>query len=222
MIRVKICGVRQPEDVTIAARCGADAFGVLVGRAHHSPDFIESAEARRIIRTAPPFMTPVLVTHLSDPVEVLGLINATGVNVVQIHSEMDPTALKMLRGTKRGLRVLKAFHIISEESVTYGEPYLGCVDGFILDTFSPETDQVGGTGRVHDWHISRAVVERYAPMPVILAGGLDPVNVSDAVKAVRPYGVDVNTGTKNSGGMKDEMKIKNFIKNAKAASYSNN
>ena len=89
------------------------------------------------------------------------------------------------------------------------------MDGFVLDTINVATDQVGGTGKTHDWSISQKIVTRYPETPIILAGGLNSENVRSAIEYVHPFGVDVNSGTKGSDGFKDARKMREFILEAK-------
>lgn len=215
-MKVKICGIRRVEDAQLAALAGADAVGLLVGQEHASNDFISPALARSIARALPPFTTAVLVTHREDPEEVGRLVQDTGVGAVQIHSEMSPAGVGRVRNQFPYLQILKSFHVVNEDSLTYGRPYEGIVDGFVLDSVNAATGQVGGTGLVHDWALSAWIVEQYEK-PVVLAGGLHPGNVDEAVNRVKPHGVDVNSGTKGDDGFKDPVKIRQFVTNAKMA-----
>jgi len=215
-MRVKICAVKRPEDALLAARCGADAIGLLVGQRHSSPDFLTPEAARLIVARLPPFVSSVLVSHLESPEDLLPLLATTGASTVQIHSEMPPEGILAVRRALPHLKILKSFHVSSPESLNYGEAYRKAVDGFVVDTLNLATDQVGGTGQTHDWSISRRIVERYSELPVFLAGGLHDGNVREAIAVVRPYGVDVNSGTKGADGYKDPAKLARFISNAKA------
>lgn len=216
MIRVKICGIRRLEDARVAAAAGADAIGLLVGRRHPSADFLESEAAALIVALCPPFVTPVLVTHLDDPLEVHSLARDLGVSTIQIHSEMTPAGVRELRRLGGpGWRLLKSCHVASADSLAYGEPYRDDVDGFVLDSFNPVTGQVGGTGLLNDWELAARIVAHHAPLPVLLAGGLNPENVASAVARVAPFGVDVNSGTKGPDGFKDPARVRAFIRAAK-------
>jgi phosphoribosylanthranilate isomerase len=215
VIRVKICGIKRLEDAWLAAECGADAVGLLVGQHHPSPDFIPVLLARRIIEKLPPFISAVLVTHLSQPAEVIQLIEETGVTTVQIHSEMEPRDVARVREAFAYLKIFKSYHVTSQECLSNGEPYRGFVDGFVLDTINVTTGQAGGTGQTHDWTISQQIVNRYKDVPVLLAGGLHPGNVKQAIAVVQPFGVDVNSGTKGADGYKDPVKVREFVARAK-------
>src|SRR6059058_3849245 len=214
---VKICGIRRHEDALIAAELGADAIGLLVGQRHNSPDFISAAVAREISRTLPPSVETVLVTHITEVDEIERLLRQSGITAVQVqlHSEITADSVANLRTRFPDLKVFKSVHVISAESVRYPEGFSKVVDGFVLDTINVATDQVGGTGKTHDWSISRKIVERFPDIPIILAGGLNSKNVRSAIESVHPFGVDVNSGTKGSDGFKDARKMREFIREAK-------
>jgi len=212
---VKICGIRRHEDALIAAELGADAIGLLVGQRHNSPDFISAAVAREISRTLPPSVETVLVTHITEVDEIERLLRQSGITAVQLHSEITADSVANLRTRFPDLKVFKSVHVISAESVRYPEGFSKVVDGFVLDTINVATDQVGGTGKTHDWSISRKIVERFPDIPIILAGGLNSKNVRSAIESVHPFGVDVNSGTKGSDGFKDARKMREFIREAK-------
>jgi len=212
---VKICGIRRHEDALIAAELGADAIGLLVGQRHNSPDFISAAVAREISRTLPPSVEAVLVTHITEVDEIERLLRQSGITAVQLHSEITADSVANLRTRFPDLKVFKSVHVISAESVRYPEGFSKVVDGFVLDTINVATDQVGGTGNIHDWSISQEIVERFPDIPIILAGGLNSKNVRSAIESVHPFGVDVNSGTKGSDGFKDARKMREFIREAK-------
>ena len=212
---VKICGIRRHEDALIAAELGADAIGLLVGQRHNSPDFISAAVAREISRTLPPSVEAVLVTHITEVDEIERLLLQSGIRAVQLHSEITADSVANLRTRFPDLKVFKSVHVISAESVRYPEGFSKVVDGFVLDTINVATDQVGGTGNIHDWSISQKIVERFPDIPIILAGGLNSKNVRSAIESVHPFGVDVNSGTKGSDGFKDARKMREFIREAK-------
>ena len=212
---VKICGIRRQEDALIAAELGADAVGLLVGQRHNSPDFISAAVARDISRALPPSVEPVLVTHIEDIDELERLLQQSGITTVQLHSEIASSSVERLRGRLPDVNVFKSVHVISAGSVAYPEAFRKLVDGLVLDSINVATDQIGGTGKTHDWSISRQIVTRYPEIPIILAGGLNSENVRSAIEYVHPFGVDVNSGTKGSDGFKDARKMREFILEAK-------
>ncbi len=199
----------------LAAQCGADAVGFLVGQRHSSPDFITAALAGQISRTLPPSVEAVLVTHITEVDEIDRLLRQSGITAVQLHSEITADSVANLRTRFPDLKVFKSVHVISAESVRYPEGFSKVVDGFVLDTINVATDQVGGTGNIHDWSISRKIAERFPDIPIVLAGGLTSKNVRSAIESVHPFGVDVNSGTKGSDGFKDARKMREFSREAK-------
>ena len=212
---VKICGIRRHEDALIAAELGVDAIGLLVGQRHNSPDFISVAVAREISRNLPPSVEAVLVTHITEVDEIERLLRQSGITTIQLHSEITADSVANLRARFPDLKIFKSVHVISADSVADPEAFRKVVDGFVLDTINVATDQVGGTGKTHDWSISQKIVTRYPEIPIILAGGLNSENVRSAIEYVHPFGVDVNSGTKAPDGFKDTRKMEEFIVQAK-------
>jgi phosphoribosylanthranilate isomerase len=212
---VKICGIRRQEDALIAAELGADAIGLLVGQRHNSPDFISPAVAKDIARALPPSVKAVLVTHIEEIDELERLLQQSEITTIQLHSGIAPSSVERLRGRVPSLKIFKSVNIISADSVSYPEAFEKLVDGFVLDSINLATGQVGGTGKTHDWSVSRQIVTRYPEVPIILAGGLNSENVRSAIEQVRPFGVDVNSGTKAPDGFKDPQKMEAFIAQAK-------
>jgi phosphoribosylanthranilate isomerase len=212
---VKICGIRRQEDALIAAELGADAIGLLVGQRHNSRDFISTTVARDIARALPPSVKAVLVTHIKEIDELERLLQESEITTAQLHSEIAPSSVERLRSRLPRLKIFKSINIISADSIAYPKAFGQLVDGFVLDSINVATDQVGGTGKTHDWSVSRQIVMRYLEIPIILAGGLNSENVRSAIEHVRPFGVDVNSGTKASDGFKDPRKIEAFIVQAK-------
>ena len=216
MVRVKICGIRSAEDARMAGAAGAHALGLLVGRVHASSDFLDPEVARRLAFALPPLVVPVLVTHLEDPAELLALTSQVPTGMVQLHSDLGPPALEQLR------RLLWPRMLIGKVSVEDGtaleraREIAPFVDAIVLDSRDRASGRVGGTGHVHDWSISARIVAA-SPVPIILAGGLTPDNVAEAIRTVRPWGVDVNSGVKAVDGRKDPQRMARFIEAAAAS-----
>jgi len=156
----------------------------------------------------------VLVTHLSRPDEVLPLVKTANVTTLQLHGDTTPNEALAIKKQLPHLKTYKAVHVVDESAIEETRRYIDFVDGIILDTAIRATGQVGGTGRTHDWRISRSIVQSISA-PVILAGGLNPENVQEAIRTVQPYAVDVNSGVSKPGGIKDHEKLKRFIALAK-------
>jgi len=159
----------------------------------------------------------VLITYLNKAEEIIQFCKKLNVKIVQLHGSISKEELKKTKELQPGLEIIKSLVVhennLSELEKTLEElsPWL---DAFITDTFDPTTGASGATGKTHDWKISRRLIE-LSPKPVIIAGGLNPGNVKQAILETHPAGVDVHTGIENSDGRKSYELTKKFIKQAK-------
>jgi phosphoribosylanthranilate isomerase len=219
MVKVKICGITNVKDALGAVSFGADAVGFLVGQIHYSTGvFITPEQAAEIVAALPLFCSTVLVTHLSRPEEVVSAARIAKVSTIQMHGDASAEDAARIKQQLPYIKTYKAVHVFDENAISEAQKYVGAVDGIVLDTVIKETGQIGGTGQTHDWRISGKIVQS-VPLPVILAGGLNPDNVMEAIKTVRPYAVDVNSGVSNSDGSKSQQKMKEFIQRAKSLNH---
>jgi phosphoribosylanthranilate isomerase len=214
MARVKICGIRSLADMQIAVQQGTDAIGVLVGKLHSSSDFVPANLAAEICDRTPPFVTSVLVTHLEDPDAVLALADTIPSAAVQLHSDITPAVIRTLRPALAPRKVIAKISVEGPGAIERARDLDQRVDAIVLDSVNRATDQVGGTGVPHDWSISAQIVKQVST-PVILAGGLTPANVGNAIRQVHPWAVDVNSGVRNKAGFKDGNLIRAFIEMSK-------
>ncbi len=197
MTRVKICGIRTLEDARAAAEAGADAVGFVFWPP--SRRYVDPAEAARIARVLPPFVVRVGVFVNEPPEVVEEVARHVGLDAVQLHGDEPPEVCARLR--RRVIKAIRARNINSlREAAAYP------VSALLLDTYVPDT--YGGTGRTFDWSLAEAA--RHLDRPLILSGGLTPTNVVEAIRRVRPYGVDVSSGVERDG-RKDPEKIRAFI-----------
>jgi phosphoribosylanthranilate isomerase len=201
----------------MAERYGADAIGLLVGRRHKAHDFVKRDRANKICQSVGTFLTPVLVTHLEEPDQILALADAVACPVLQLHSDLSPPLLATLRERLRPKKVIGKISLQDERALKRARQIESSVDAIVLDSIDPATDRVGGTGITHDWSIS-AEIAANCRVPVVLAGGLTPENVAKAIQIVRPSAVDVNSGVERSDGRKSEARISRFIEAVRAAS----
>ncbi|MEM7482910.1 MAG: phosphoribosylanthranilate isomerase [Acidobacteriota bacterium] len=213
MTRVKICGIATLEDASIALGYGADALGFLVGLHYETPDRLTADRARYLVSELPPFVTSVLVTHLTDLADVRDLCARVGVSSVQLHGDFPIRDIPNLRSALPHLKIIKAVHSDDRESYEAAMKASYAADAILLDTRVGE--RIGGTGKTHDWDRSRRIREALEGFPVILAGGLGPDNVESAIERVQPFGVDVNTGVQGKPGRKDPDRVRRFIARAK-------
>lgn len=212
MVRVKICGITSFEEARMAISCGADAVGFLVGLNYPTDDEIDTLAAEEIIASLPPFVSSVLVTHRKELDWVVDTCRRLGCSTIQLHGDFAIEQIPLLRSKVPYARIIKAVHVVDSNSVTVAARVAPLVDAVLLDTKTQT--RIGGTGITHDWSISAKIAMEIA-RPVILAGGLNPENVSDAIVKVEPFAVDVNSGVENADGSKSPDKIKAFIRSAK-------
>ncbi len=205
---VKICGITSLEDARAAVEAGADALGFVFWQM--SPRKVDPARAAAISRELPPFVLRVGV-FVDAPREEMGRIaDAVGLDLLQLHGDEPPEALDALpRRALKAVRVGKGF--AAEEALGY----LGHAAGLLVDTRLPgETHLPGGTGVPFDWSLVKGFASR-VPF-LVLAGGLAPTNVAEAVRAVRPHAVDVSSGVETLPGRKDPAKMRAFVEAARA------
>jgi phosphoribosylanthranilate isomerase len=203
-VKVKICGITNLDDAIAAVDFGADALGFVFFK--ESPRYIPDSRAALIIKRLPSFITTVGVFVNEQPEHIENIIATTGIDVVQLHGAESPEECRLAR------RVIKAVRVDTLESLDPLISYREIVSAFLLDTFT--SGLFGGTGKIFNWDIA---VEAKQFGRIILAGGLTPDNVAEAVKRVRPYGVDVSSGIEFEQGRKDHKKMQLFIERAKAA-----
>jgi phosphoribosylanthranilate isomerase len=202
MVKVKICGIMNLEDAIAAADYGADSLGFVFFR--ESPRYIPISSAAEIIKNLPPFLTKVGVFVNEQPENIEHVITVTGIDVVQLHGEEPPERCSYTK------KVIKAMRVETLESLAPLISYKGLISAFLLDAFTPGF--FGGTGKIFNWDIA---VEAKQFGRIILAGGLTPDNITEAVRRVRPYGVDVSSGIEFEKGRKDHKKMQLFIERAK-------
>ena len=221
MYRIKICGIVCMEDAIAAVEAGADALGFIAGVTHRAEDSLALPMARDLIRGIPSGVWSVLVTHLRDAPTIIEYCRTTECRALQIQDDIDIDVLAGFREALSGLLIIKAVLMDSpdiQEMIKRASSYENYVDAFVCDTVNRAEGRIGGTGQIHDWSLSRALAA-VLDKPVILAGGLNPGNVAEAVRRVGPWGVDVNSGVekfpRSRSGRKDPQKLKAFIYNAR-------
>lgn len=217
-MRIKICGIRNENDLRAALSASPDAVGFLVGQVHPSPDFILACTARRLARSLPPFVQPWLVTHLSRPDEILELVRDSAVWNIQLHGDSTPEEVSAIReALPPCAKLVRAIHPEPQESFFEYSDFVPFIDAFLIDSANSTTGQVGGTGLVGNWTLAARFVQE-SSIPVILAGGLTPTNVARAIERVRPYAVDVNSGVKSPSDRSESAPLcRAFVKAARLA-----
>lgn len=215
---IQIAGILDEEEAWMLVRAGVHRLGFPLRIFPHRDDLTEE-KAAKVIRGLPPAVEAVLITYEDRGWAIADLAASLGVRGVQIHGDIGIEEVSLLRRLSPCLYVIKSLIVRGnnlaqlEKALVHFEPL---VDAFITDTCDPETGASGATGKTHDWSVSRRLAE-VSPRPLILAGGLNPENVKEAILRVRPAGVDAHTGVEGPDGRKDAGKVAAFVKAAKEA-----
>jgi len=199
-IKIKICGITNLQDAEAAVAAGVDALGFVFYP--KSPRCIEPTVAKRIIAQLPPFVLPIGVFVNQSRETIRDVFNECDLAFAQLHGDETPEFCETL-----GRPVLRALRLRDRGSLLALAEYKGRIGvrGFVVDAFS--TEAYGGTGQTVDWSLAREAAQA---APILLAGGLTPSNVQEAIRQVHPYGVDVSSGVERSPGQKDHQKIRTF------------
>lgn len=201
-VKVKICGMTNLKDIKVAVDGGVDAVGFIFYK--KSPRSVTMQAVREIVLELPPFVDSVGVFVNETAEQINKISDHCKLDRVQLHGDESPAFCKKIRR-----RVIKVIRVKDIQSLKKLSDYP--VSSFLLDTFSE--DQYGGTGKVFDWNLAYSA-KKYGP--IILAGGLTPINVRQAIQRIQPYGVDVCSGVESQPGIKDHKKMQAFLKNVKA------
>jgi phosphoribosylanthranilate isomerase len=203
--RIKVCGMRELAEVAGVVAAGVDAIGLIF--VEQSPRYIDPERAREIVASLPPFVDAVGVFVDQEAAAVNEIVRYCGLTMVQLHGAESPAYCAEI-----ACRVMKVFRV--RESLTAEDlaSYADEVSAFLFDTFQEKV--AGGTGQTFAW----SLLEKLAsPRPVVLAGGLTPENVGEAVRQARPFAVDLNSGVEFAPGRKDLAKVRAAVAQVAAA-----
>ncbi len=203
--RIKMCGLTRDKDIEAGINAGLDALGFIFydkSPRNITPDFVRS-----VVNRIGPFTDCIGVFVNREREEVEEIIEYCGLSHAQLHGSEDPKYCERVERFASPCRVIKAFRVSEESRKEEFAPYAGVIHGFLLDTYSKGI--AGGTGSTFDWSI---IQQLQLQRPMILAGGLDPDNVEEALKEVRPFGLDVNSGVEIEPGIKDHEKLFSFVR----------
>jgi phosphoribosylanthranilate isomerase len=208
--RVKICCIASVEEARVAVECGASAVG-LVSEMPSGPGVIAEELIAEIAARVPPPVATFLLTCRQDAEGIVEQQRRCRVNTIQLCDRVPADVYTELRARLPGVSLVQVVHVAGEESLDEALSAARHVDALLLDSGNQSlaVKELGGTGRTHDWRVSRRIVEA-SSVPVFLAGGLRPENVAEAVAAVRPFGLDVCSGVRNEGRL-DAGKLKRFF-----------
>lgn len=214
--RVKICCISSVAEAQIASRHGAAALG-LVSAMPSGPGVIAEEAIAEIAATLPPGVATFLLTSKHDADSIIAQQRRCRVNTLQLCDTVEPGCHAQLRANLPGIALVQVIHVTGPKSVEDALAVATSVDALLLDSGNQTlpVKELGGTGRTHDWRVSRQIVESVR-VPVFLAGGLTPENVATAVREVRPFGLDVCNGLRTDGNL-DEEKVRRFFASIEAA-----
>ena len=208
--RVKVCCMQSPGEVRAAVAAGADAVG-FVAEMPSGPGPISDEAAHDAAAACPPGVTPFLLTSRTEAEAIAEHARVVGVRVVQMVRHLDPGVHAALRELEPRLRLVQVVHVEDEHALELARGYCRSVDALLLDSGRPSLTvaELGGTGRTHDWSVSRRIVHDCA-LPVWLAGGLTAANVGEAIEEVNPFGVDLCSGVRTANRL-DARKLSAFF-----------
>jgi len=208
--RVKICCIQTALEARIAINFGASAIG-LVGKMPSGPGPISDNQIRDIAAEIPPPVATFLLTSETSVNEIINHHKRTCTNTIQLVDRLSDGTYSQLKDALPSVRIVQVIHVMDESSVDEAIRVSQSVDAILLDSGNPnlQVKELGGTGRVHNWNLSRMIREK-VPCPVFLAGGLKPENVRQAIEAVEPFAVDVCSGVRTDGQL-DPYKLDRFF-----------
>lgn len=211
--RIKICCIADIEEAMTAVRYGASALG-LVGEMPSGPGPIPDEKILEIAAAVPPPIATFLLTSQTTAKGIVEHHQRTRTNTIQIVDELEGRAYREIREALTGVKLVQVIHVTGERSVDESVELAGFVDAILLDSGNPglPVKELGGTGRRHDWGLSRRIVDA-VDKPVFLAGGLNPGNVREAIETVNPFGLDICSGVRTNGKL-DEKKLSEFFSEA--------
>ena len=221
---VQVYAFTDVEQAYQAALMGVDHIGFVAGDYGLVPGELNFSQARAVVEALPPQAVSVALTMSTEVDEILRMARLVQPNIIHISTDMEDVDLPKMKALRlqlpEGIRLMKAISVTDISTVSVAQHYAQESDLLLLDTKSADIAGIGVSGKTHDWEISRQIVESVR-IPVILAGGLSAENVSEAIRGVRPYGVDSNTHTNRAGEMvaKDMLRIRLFVEAVRAAEY---
>lgn len=215
--RVKICCIGSIEEAWLAIHLGASALG-FVSRMPSGPGPIDEGLIAEIVATVPPGLSTFLLTSETTAEPIIAQQRRTRVNTIQLVDAVADGTYEELRRELPGVSIVQVIHLAGDESVDDAMTAAKHVDALLLDSGRPTLaiKELGGTGRVHDWSVSRQIRDN-SPVPVYLAGGLNPSNAAEAIRTVEPFALDVCSGLRTDGKL-DSAKAEAFMAQVKATS----
>jgi len=210
--RLKVCCIASTEEAELAIRHGADAVG-LVSAMPSGPGVIPDDRIEEISARIPPGVSTFLLTSSREVAAIIDQQRRFAADTIQLCDGLPPEAILELRSSLPGISIIQVIHVVDDRAPEQARAAARTAHALLLDSGNPSSavKELGGTGRTHDWTLSRTIRDQ-VDVPVFLASGLTPENVADAVRQVRPFGVDVCTGLRTDGHLNEEKLIR-FVRN---------
>ncbi len=210
-VRVKICCISSIEEANLAIKYGASALG-LVGKMPSGPGVIDDDLTRKIVRVVPPPISTFLLTSETNADDIIEHYKKVHTSTIQLVDCVDHKEYSKIRAALPHVKLVQVIHVIDEESIAEAIEVSHYADALLLDSGNPNLPikKLGGTGRAHDWNLSKKICEP-VNIPVFLAGGLGSENVKSAIDTVKPFGVDLCSSVRVNGSL-DENKLQKFFK----------
>jgi len=202
LARLKVCCIESVEEARLAVQLGASALG-LVSAMPSGPGVIDEEAITRIAATVPPGVATFLLTSETSVAAIVDQQRRCRATTIQVCDRLTEGTLADLKGELPGIGVVSVVHVVDDDAVNEAVAAAVEADAILVDSGRPgaAVKELGGTGRVHDWGVSARIREAIAPRPLYLAGGLRPTNVGEAIRAVRPFGLDVCSGVRAGGAL---------------------
>jgi phosphoribosylanthranilate isomerase len=208
--RVKVCCIASLDEALVAMGCGASALG-LVSAMPSGPGVIEDTLIAAIAAQVPPPTNTFLLTARQDAASILAQHAMCQTTTIQLVDRVPHAELRLLKTALPDVQLVQVIHVLDDGAVAEAQALVTLVDALLLDSGNPSlaVKELGGTGRIHDWRLSRRIRDQVA-CPVYLAGGLTPANVGAAIEAVQPFGLDLCSGVRTAGRL-DPLKLQAFF-----------
>ena len=218
-MQVKICGIQNENELLTAVNAGADAVGFLVGQLHESKTFILASTAGRLAQQLPPYVTPAIVTHLTEAEDINEIMRRANIFTVQVHGAANEEIFKLRDLLPPFAKIIIAEYIKDLRDILPLEELYPVVDAVMLDCYNRGVETIGRESEdaTYNWRDAAEFVSQ-CPLPVIIGGALSDENVAEAIKQTMPYAVDACNSLKDSENQScDQEKCANYVKNAKMA-----